>query len=408
MSEAGLLARIDGALVRMFEAGPTAASRRRERVARVAACAVVSLTGVALLVPNLFPALVGGQPSVGLVLVGVGTLVCVGLVAAGALLYRSDFSTPNAVRIAVWNFLGLVVLGLVLLAHGTYRGAVDGATAADVLAAGNVLVISAAAHVIIGVHDARRVRAEQLAREREKLAVLSRVLRHNLRNDATVLLGHAERLADEVTEADLVVSAEAVRERSDRIGDLADKSKMMVAALDRHAEQNVRVNVAEMVERAVERVRSDADGVDVDVEVDVPADLWIWADHGVDTAVVELVENAVEHGGTTVRVTATADDEQVRVRVEDDGPGVPEAERAVVSGETEITQLTHGSGLGLWVARSVAEAAGGRLTFDTDEADDRTVVSLVHLRATPPADASVVDPPAAGESERAEASASAA
>jgi two-component system OmpR family sensor kinase len=183
---------------------------------------------------------------------------------------------------------------------------------------------------------------------------------------------------------------------------------MMVAALDRHAEQNVRVNVAEMVERAVERVRSDADGVDVDVEVDVPADLWIWADHGVDTAVVELVENAVEHGGTTVRVTATADDEQVRVRVEDDGPGVPEAERAVVSGETEITQLTHGSGLGLWVARSVAEAAGGRLTFDTDEADDRTVVSLVHLRATPPADASVVDPPAAGESERAEASASAA
>ncbi len=346
------------------------------------ASAVVSLTGIALFVPNLAPFLVGSQPAVGTGLAVLGTLVCLGLVVAGVLLYRSDFSTPNAVRIAVWNFLGLVVLGTVLLAHGVYRGALGTVAPVDALAAGNVLAISAAAHVIIGVHDARRVRAEQLVREREKFSVLSRVLRHNLRNDATVLIGQSERLADELDDPSLAEMAETLTRRCQEVGGLADKTKAMVEALDRRSAPNERLAVDAVVAEAVENVRG-ADETELDVEV--PDDLWMWADGGAVTALTELVENAVEHGGERVRITATADDESVHVRVADDGPGVPRTERDVVTGESEITQLEHGSGLGLWVARSIAEAADGRLTFDTE--DEWTVVGLVHRRAEPPVDA---------------------
>jgi len=55
----------------------------------------------------------------------------------------------------------------------------------------------------------------------------------------------------------------------------------------------------------------------------------------------------------------------------------------VIAGYSEITQLTHGSGLGLWVARSVVESAGGTLSFETE--DGWTVVTLTHERADPPA-----------------------
>ncbi|AXG05149.1 sensor histidine kinase [Haloplanus rubicundus] len=379
----GLLSRVDRALVRMFEAGPTDGSRRRERLARFGACIAISVTGVGLVIPNVAPYLVPGQPAVGLGLAALGAAVCLGLVAAGALLYRSGFSTPNAVRIAVWNFLGLVVLGAVLLAHGAYRGALGTVTTADALAAGNVLAISAAAHVIIGVHDARRVRAEQLAHEREKLAVLSRVLRHNLRNDATVLIGQSERLASEL-DGSLADTAETLHGRSRAVGDLATKTKVMVEALDRRSTPNARLNVHDVVTDAVDGVREDADGVDV--SLDVPRNLWIWADDSVETALAELVENAVEHGGSDIRIEASDDDGRVDVRVVDDGPGIPADERAILSGDAEITQLKHGSGLGLWVARSVAEAADGRLTFDTD--GERTVVRLAHDRAEPPVEAS--------------------
>jgi signal transduction histidine kinase len=383
----GVLTRIDRALVRLFGPGPTGTARRRERIARVSACAVVSLTGIALFVPNLAPFLLGTQAPVGAGLAVLGTLVCIGLVAAGVLLYRSEFSTPNAVRIAVWNFLGLVVLGVVLLAHGVYRGTVGPVTAADALAAGNVLAISAAAHVIIGVHDARRVRAEQLAREREKLAVLSRVLRHNLRNDATVLIGQSERLAAELDDPSLADLATTIERRSRDVGGLADKTKAMVEALDRRAEPNARLNVHDVVADVVGTVRETVEGAeDAQLAVDVPEDLWIWADDSIETALTELLENAIEHGGGEIRVRTEVADGTVRLAVEDDGPGIPEDERAVLSGETEITQLTHGSGLGLWVARSVAEAAGGDLSFDTD--GDRTVVRLVHDRAAPPTELS--------------------
>jgi len=387
---AGLLDRIDRALVRLFEAGPGDGNRRRERSARLGACTALSLTGIALLLPNLAPYLTSGQPAVGLGLAALGVVVCLGLIVAGVLLYRSGFSTPNAVRIAVWNFLGLVVLGGVLLAHGAYRGTLGTVSTADALAAGNVLAISAAAHVIIGVHDARRVRAEQLAREREKFAVLSRVLRHNLRNDATVLIGQSERLATEL-DGPHAEAAELLHSRSRAVGGLADKTKAMVEALDRRSTPNARLNVHDVATDVVDDVSATDE---TDIVVDVPRELWIWADDSIERALVELVENAVEHGGSEIRVSADTDDDgTVRIDVADDGPGIPEDERVVISGEEEITQLKHGSGLGLWVARSVAEAAGGELCFDTD--GERTVVRLAHDRADTPTSVEMADEQAA-------------
>jgi signal transduction histidine kinase len=368
----------------MFAAGPTDGSRRRERLARFGACTAISVTGIALVLPNVAPYLTTGQPAVGLGLAALGTVVCAGLVAAGPLLYRSGFSTPNAVRIAVWNFLGLVVLGGVLLGHGAYRGSLGTVSTADALAAGNVLAISAAAHVIIGVHDARRVRAEQLAREREKFAVLSRVLRHNLRNDATVLIGQSERLAAELDEGSLAEAADMVHRRSRAVGGMAEKTKTMLEALERRSSPNARLNVHDVATDVTDDVVVDGGTT---ITVDVPRTLWIWADDSIERALAELVENAAEHGGSEIVVSAAADDDgAVRIDVADDGPGIPDDERTVIAGETEITQLKHGSGLGLWVARSVAESAGGELTFETD--GERTVVRLSHERAAAPPTAS--------------------
>ncbi|MFC6990084.1 sensor histidine kinase [Haloplanus sp. GCM10025708] len=325
------------------------------------------MSGVALLVPNATPFVRGGS-AVSLGLGALGTAVSLGLAVSGVLLYRSDFSTPNVVRIAVWDCLGLVVLGGVLWLHVGARG-----LAGNALMAGNLLAVSATAHVLIGVHDARRVRAEQLAREREKFAVLSRVLRHNLRNEANVLLGHAGQLEAELDDPELASSARVVHERASVIGGLATKARELVSAVERRGGPPLRTNVAGAVATAVDAVDGER------VEADVPDDLWVWADEGYADAITELVENAVEHGGSNVAVTAEADGGWVRVRVSDDGGGIPDHERAVVTGDADIDQLTHGSGLGLWVVRTIAESSGGRLGFDSTE--DRTVVTLSHRRA---------------------------
>jgi PAS domain S-box-containing protein len=200
-------------------------------------------------------------------------------------------------------------------------------------------------------------------RLQRRLRVLNRVLRHNVRNEMTVVIGYAELLADELDGGRL----------TDAAGELLDSARE-VSAISQQA-------------RAVEKVfRSDADGpTDVstvaraaartvgdahpDVTVDVAAGdpQYAATDDGIRLAVENLIENAIEHNdgdGPHVRVeTLTVDADTVGIRVADDGPGIPAHERSVVAGDQEVTQLEHGSGLGLWVVKWLVEAAGGTVRF---------------------------------------------
>ncbi len=92
---------------------------------------------------------------------------------------------------------------------------------------------------------------------------------------------------------------------------------------------------------------------------------------GLDEAIANLVENAVKFAGrrATVDVRCHCLGGDVVIEVEDDGPGVPPAERALVvapwtRGSAAIARGIPGSGVGLSVAADVAKAAGGRLELD--------------------------------------------
>lgn len=94
----------------------------------------------------------------------------------------------------------------------------------------------------------------------------------------------------------------------------------------------------------------------------------------------ELLENAVEHGDAEpwVRVSLAADGasvgDGVELVVEDDGPGIPEDERAVVAGETAITRATPPGSV--WTVRMVTESMGGDVRFESTGTGSRVVLFL--------------------------------
>ncbi|MDS0296437.1 sensor histidine kinase [Halogeometricum luteum] len=364
-----------------FGSPPESAARQSTSAVRVAASGLVALTGLVLLVPNLAPLLRGADDGVVVVLSLLGSVVSVGLVAAGGLLYWSRFTDRNAARIAVWNLLGVVVLGGVMAAHAAAQGAFAGGVDASAFTVGNLLAIGAAAHVIIGVYDARRVRAEQLARQRRQTAVLNRVLRHNLRNEAQVLTGHADIVAGAAgDDGTLARSAAALQRSSAAVSSLADGAKAITQAQEREASEYVETDLSAVARAAVEDARERNPEATVRLDAETGLDATVLGSKGVRTALDELVKNSLEHGGSAVEVSVYVSPDAVELRVSDDGPGIPTHERDVVTGDAEITSLTHGSGLGLWVVEAVASSHGATLAF-ADREGGGAVVSLTFPRA---------------------------
>ncbi|WP_049985151.1 sensor histidine kinase [Halobellus rufus] len=356
-----------------FGSPPEAVRPHGGSIARLLASGVVSLTGLVLLVPNLFPLLDGGG-TFAVVLGLLGAVVSVGLVAVGGLLYTSGFSDRNTVRIAVWNVLGVVVLGGVMFAHAVAQNRLSGGIAPSMFTVGNLLAIGAAAHVIIGVYDARRVRAEQLARERRRTAVLNRVLRHNLRNEAQVLAGHADIVAG-VPDAEQIRRSAAVLKRSaDTVGSLAEGAKTITRERDRAPDEFEPTDPVDVFGAAIEHARDRYPDVEFDFDAPDRIDATVRASGGLRTALNELLENAAEHGEPPVEASVRVLPEAVELSVTDHGGGIPDHERDVVVGDADITQLTHGSGLGLWVAETVADTHRGSLSFS--EGASSTTVTL--------------------------------
>jgi len=241
-------------------------------------------------------------------------------------------------------------------------------------------------------------------RRRQQLEVLNRVLRHNLRNDAGVVHGYGELLADRLEDPDLVRMADAIERRAGALAALGEKAGTVEALLSNG--EATAVAVDELVENAVVDAREENPDATVEVDVDRDAGAgdgeWttrVRAD-ALRAVVENTVENAVVHhdgegveredGEAWVRVTlgrhmgeGSADDaeggdrpERFRLTVADDGPGIPDHEIETVESGRE-TALEHGSGLGLWVVAWGAAAVGADVDYAEREPRGTTVTVSV-------------------------------
>jgi signal transduction histidine kinase len=203
--------------------------------------------------------------------------------------------------------------------------------------------------------------------------VLNRVLRHNLRNELAVITAHADDLAGRLDGPD-AERVDAVAESASTLADLAARAQEVERLLDDTDTPTTPVDVAALVRSVASDVRESSPGATVTVETpDAPT---VETRASVLRAVLEhLTENAVVHhdGDPRVDLSVTAAD-GVTIRVADDGPGIPDHELAAVTSGTE-TDLTHGSGLGLWLVKWGVDLLGGDLTFGS-RAGGGTVVTV--------------------------------
>ena len=208
---------------------------------------------------------------------------------------------------------------------------------------------------------------------KEQLAVLNRVLRHNLRNKLTVAQGHIQVASSTVTDDASVSSLEQATGALQNLLDTSEQAREVERVLGENSDQQS-VELRPLLERLAEEMAGQ--DTDASVTVDSPALSMRTNELLLQAVIGQLLENAVEHTDSpVVTVHVETDDEQLTLAVEDEGPGIPDHElRVLESGEE--TALEHGSGLGLWLIRWGVERLGGDLEFQTGADGTRAVVRL--------------------------------
>lgn len=215
---------------------------------------------------------------------------------------------------------------------------------------------------IIIMHDITELR---IIREHEqRLNVLHRVLRHNIRNDMNVVIGNIDLLSGDL--------ADEQRERAKRARDYAMKT-VTTSEKARHIESVFEVGRIES--KPIEL--SDALGATVDsfserypdvrISTHIPDSVTVTAigSRALSILFSNLIENAIEHNPADDRqviISSEFVDDRIVVRVADNGPGIPQNELTPLIEGTE-TPLNHGSGIGLWLVNWVINASNGHLAF---------------------------------------------
>jgi signal transduction histidine kinase len=215
-------------------------------------------------------------------------------------------------------------------------------------------------------------------RREQRLAVLGRVLRHNLRNDVGAIEAHASVLERAIADEDLSESAATIQSLALGMADLGDKARLAQETLEADTDPE-RVRLAPLVEGLVDRAR--ADYPTASVSVSVPDVTVVTLREPLSVAVENVLENAIEHAGDepTVEVSVRALSRGDRPRTQDpdtpdEGPTGPDRPRPDRQGQAVADGGADGE-------ERTADAGGGAepRSGDADGTHTATAVEAVEI-----------------------------
>ncbi|GGG62192.1 hypothetical protein GCM10011374_26670 [Kocuria dechangensis] len=238
--------------------------------------------------------------------------------------------------------------------------------------------------------DEARLQARELAAGNAMRTALLAAVSHDLRTPLAGIKASVSSLrmqdvvlSEQDTAELLATIEESADQLTERIDDLLDMSRIQSGNLVVH---RVPLELADLAESAVRNAcgAEQRHRIDLDIPLDTPP---VLGDHGLLVRIIaNLVENAVKHStGTPVTLRAAATDGAVALQVIDHGPGVPAADRERIFQPFQRLgdrDNTTGIGLGLAVARGLAEGVGGRVHAEDTPGGGLTMV--LTLRALAP------------------------
>lgn len=313
------------------------------------------------------------EESVMITLISVAPLISgLGLTIYGVALAFGPFSRVYVNKVTQWCVLGtagmlsilLVTMSGPILEYGSNALFVDDTR----LIIANVLLGGAVGGVIIGDRSASNQRHRQeTRRQANRGQMLTRLLRHEVINAATIIRGYATNLRDDIGQPKTAILSEA-----SRITETVDEVEKIAADPPRAEEIDLKKIVTEEVESI--QAHYPAKQITVDLPTDSVA---VDADDRVRIIIRELLENACEHGEvSSIDVIVEIDNGIVSLRIIDDGPGLPSPQQALLESGSFPEYDDPGAGFGLQIVRILLSKYDAEVSIETQAKTGGTTIEI--------------------------------
>jgi signal transduction histidine kinase len=227
----------------------------------------------------------------------------------------------------------------------------------------------------------RERQQRELQQRNAELALLNQVVRHDIRNDVSVILGWGNSMKNHVDETgtvylDRVLSAgEHITSITETVGDFLD-------VLENNSDPELDpINLESVLTNEIEKARSAHENATVSVVGDLPSELQVAATELVSSVFRNLLNNAAVHNEKEtpeIEVHTEAGEETVSIRVADNGSGIPESQKNEIFGRGEMGLESSGSGIGLYLVDTLVEMYDGEIVVEDN--DPEGSVFTVELR----------------------------
>ena len=233
----------------------------------------------------------------------------------------------------------------------------------------------------IRAYESERRTAEELRRLSSLRADFVSLVSHELRSPMAAVIGSARtleqrwrELTPEQRDSFLALIADETTRLAELIRDVLDTSRIEAGTFTFSFDD---VDVGTLVRDSVAAADVGQDEVSVRATVREPLPLVRADGERLRQVLTNLIDNAVKYSppGAEVEVVAFREDGRLRVEVRDDGPGVaPEDQHLIFEkfGRAASGAAKPGTGLGLFIARSIAEAHGGSIAVQSTRGNGST------------------------------------
>ena len=236
--------------------------------------------------------------------------------------------------------------------------------------------------VVVAFEDVthRRERERDLESANRQFEVLNRILRHDIRNDVSVVLGWAELLEEHLDDEEALELLSRIQRTGRDALQLTETGKDVIDVLSTDGEMPLEpVPVRSVVATELAKHREMYPHAEFRVDGDLPdPDVRVEANEMLSSVVGNVLTNAVQHNDAdepTVDLRVETTVRSVTIHVSDDGPGLAQEASVFERGEKGLD--SDGTGLGLYLVDELVSRYGG--TVGVSENEPRGTVFSIEL-----------------------------